>query len=66
MVQYWTTLELCSLVVHVITVELYVVEDICTLDITGAVVSGVGSVVKLVWLEVVGPLPDASVDPTLK
>ena len=52
--------------VHVITVELCVVEDTCTLDIAGAVVSGVGSVVKLVWLDVVGPLPEQSVDPTLK
>ena len=48
------------------TAELWVVEDTCTLEITGAVVSGVGSVVKEVWLDVVGPLLEASVDPTMK
>ena len=36
------------------------------LERTGGVVSGVASVVKLLWFETVGPLPDPSVDPTMK
>ena len=33
---------------------------------TGGIVSGGPFVVKLTWLDVVGPFPDKSIDPTRK